>query len=163
MDVVLEVYADAFVRCTPVPPRSVALLERLSRRYLLALVSNWPLALAVERFLETAGWLEHLSVVVISHRVGTIKPHPAIFEVAARELGVPSRRAIIHVGDDLGADVVGARGPGLADRLGPDQTRGFDAARRPAGAGRAPGHPIDTVLDLEEALGLCGRHSRGGR
>jgi putative hydrolase of the HAD superfamily len=49
--------------------------------------------------------------VVVSQRVGVIKPHPAIFGVAERELGVPGG-AIVHVGDDWMADVVGAKRAG---------------------------------------------------
>ena len=57
-------------------------------------------------------WSRHLSAVVVSQRVGYVKPRPEIFEAAARELGVPSGPAILHVGDDLGADVVGAQKAG---------------------------------------------------
>jgi FMN phosphatase YigB (HAD superfamily) len=46
--------------------------------------------------------------VVVSQRVGTIKPHPAIFAEARRLLGDPEPRSILHVGDDWAADVVGA-------------------------------------------------------
>jgi FMN phosphatase YigB (HAD superfamily) len=49
-----------------------------------------------------------LSVIVVSQRVGAIKPSPRIFAVAATELDLAGDR-ILHLGDDWTADVVGAR------------------------------------------------------
>lgn len=64
-------------------------------------------------------WQEYLrsnfgvrfSHVVSSCDVGHAKPHRAIFEEAARRLGLPLG-AILHVGDRLELDVEGARGAG---------------------------------------------------
>jgi len=41
-----------------------------------------------------------------------IKPHPEIFAEARRQLGDPAPDAILHVGDDWAADVVGASAVG---------------------------------------------------
>jgi putative hydrolase of the HAD superfamily len=49
---------------------------------------------------------------VVSQRVGTIKPHPAIFAAARAALGDPAPASILHVGDDWAADVVGAKRAG---------------------------------------------------
>jgi FMN phosphatase YigB (HAD superfamily) len=46
--------------------------------------------------------------IVVSQRVGVIKPHPEIFAAAGRALDDPPPDAILHVGDDWAADVVGA-------------------------------------------------------
>jgi putative hydrolase of the HAD superfamily len=54
-----------------------------------------------------AGWSPFLRAIVVSQRVGTIKPRPAIFELAEELIGAPGA-AILHVGDDWDADVVGA-------------------------------------------------------
>ena len=74
----LSTYAEAFVRLTPVPPAIGPMLERLSREYRLAILSNWPLDLAVERFLEAAGWRRYFPAGVVSQRVGVIKPWPTM-------------------------------------------------------------------------------------
>lgn len=109
----VEVYSRAFVAGLPPAPAAGALLERLRARGLkLAILSNWPLALTIDRYVEAAGWAPHFDAVVVSQRVGTIKPHPAIFGVAAEALGDPPPETILHVGDDWTADVVGARGVG---------------------------------------------------
>ena len=54
----------------------------------------------------------HFEIMSISARVGYQKPHPAIFEHALEQLGVGPEEAI-HIGDDAGADVVGARRAGI--------------------------------------------------
>jgi putative hydrolase of the HAD superfamily len=48
----------------------------------------------------------------VSQRVGTIKPHPAIFAATRRALGDVDPAAILHVGDDWAADVAGAAAAG---------------------------------------------------
>ena len=52
------------------------------------------------------------AAIVVSQRVGTIKPHPAIFAAAGRRSASPAPRPILHVGDDWAADVVGREAAG---------------------------------------------------
>jgi len=108
---VAEAYGAAFVsRMDPVPD-ATATLEGLSGRgFALAILSNWPLAATIDRFAAAHGWLPYLRAIVVSQRVGWIKPHAAIFRAAEAALGLPegSGGAILHVGDDWAADVVGA-------------------------------------------------------
>jgi FMN phosphatase YigB (HAD superfamily) len=156
VDEILDTYASAFVRLTPVPPAIGPLLERLAGRFPLALISNWPLALSLERYLESAGWAASFSATVVSARVGSVKPHPEIFETAARELGIDSGPHILHVGDDPGADVIGAQGVGWRTawvRLKPEDSP-LPVAPLPPDA--RPDLEIDTVEELETALGLHG-------
>ncbi len=153
--VILDAYAGAFVATTPVPAAIEPMLARLSARYRLAVLSNWPLAAAVERYLAAAGWSPHLTAIVISQRVGAIKPLPLIFEAASRSLGIASGPAILHVGDDPGADVVGAHGVGWRAawvRLKPEDSPLPVAAATTATAGAEPDLIVDSVLDLEAAL-----------
>jgi FMN phosphatase YigB (HAD superfamily) len=108
---VAEAYGAEFVsRMDPVPDATET-LERLSGRgFALAILSNWPLAATIDRFAAAHGWLPYLRAIVVSQRVGWIKPHAAIFRAAEMALGLPegSGGAILHVGDDWAADVVGA-------------------------------------------------------
>jgi FMN phosphatase YigB (HAD superfamily) len=105
---VVEAYSRAFVDALPAPPGVGPMLERLAGERAVAILSNWPLAATIDRYAEANGWLPWLRAIVISQRVGTIKPHPAIFAVARRELGDMVPGSILHVGDDWAADVVGA-------------------------------------------------------
>ena len=104
----VDVYSRGFVERLPPAPAAGALLARLAATYDLAILSNWPLATTIDRYAEAAGWSAFLAAIVVSQRVGTIKPRPAIFAAARTALGDPPPEAILHVGDDWAADVVGA-------------------------------------------------------
>jgi len=108
---VAEAYGAEFVsRMDPVPDATET-LERLSGRgFALAILSNWPLAATIDRFAAARGWLPYFRAIVVSQRVGWIKPHAAIFRAAEAALGLRegSGGTILHVGDDWAADVVGA-------------------------------------------------------
>ncbi|HEX5822857.1 MAG TPA: HAD family hydrolase [Candidatus Limnocylindrales bacterium] len=108
VDWAIDVYSRAFVDALPATPGVGAMLERLAAERTLAILSNWPLAATIDRYAEANGWLPFLAAIVVSQRVGTIKPHPAIFAAARRELGNVEPAEILHVGDDWAADVVGA-------------------------------------------------------
>jgi FMN phosphatase YigB (HAD superfamily) len=89
------------------------LLARLhDAGYRLAILSNWPLAATIDRYAEATGWTPLLDAIVVSQRVGTIKPQRPIFDAARAALGNPDAAAILHVGDDWVADVVGAKRAG---------------------------------------------------
>ena len=153
-DAILHAFAAAFVRLTPVPPGVGPMLARLSPRFPLAIISNWPLALSIDRFVQAAGWRRHFATVVVSQRVGVIKPRPEIFEAAASEMGLASGPSILHVGDDMGADVVGAQAVGWRAawiRVKPEDSPLPVAPPAPMAR---PDVTIDSVLDLEAALGL---------
>jgi FMN phosphatase YigB (HAD superfamily) len=107
----IDCYNRAFVELIPVPPEVGPLLGRLAGRFRLGILSNWPLAATIDRYAEAAGWQRHLTAIVVSQRVGAIKPDPAIFAVASAALEAPGAR-ILHVGDDWLADVVGAKRAG---------------------------------------------------
>jgi FMN phosphatase YigB (HAD superfamily) len=153
---ILDTYAAAFVETTPVPPGIEPMLGRLARGYKVGILSNWPLALAIDRYVEAAGWSRHLSAVVVSQRVGFVKPRPEIFEAAARELGVVSGPAILHVGDDGGADVIGAQRAGWRAawvRIKPEDS---PLPTAPPAPDAFSDIVIDSVFDLEAAVGLRG-------
>jgi FMN phosphatase YigB (HAD superfamily) len=149
----LATYSEAFVRGMP-PPRSVGpLLELLAGRFTLAILSNWPLAATVDRYVEAAGWAPSFAAVVISQRVGTIKPHPAIFEAAREAVGGPEPGTILHVGDDWAADVVGAATAGWRTAY---VTRRPDDSPLPSSERDASVRPDVEIDDVVELAGLLG-------
>jgi HAD superfamily hydrolase (TIGR01549 family) len=108
----LEAYSTAFVATMqPVAGAAEALESLAGRGFRLAVLSNWPLASTIDRYVEAQGWSRWFKAIVVSQRVGTIKPHPAIFAHAVAALGTPGER-ILHVGDDWVADIAGARAAG---------------------------------------------------
>lgn len=62
--------------------------------------------------IDELGWNGIFDVVVDSGRVQVEKPDPRIFQIFARQIGVPID-SILHLGDSLGADVHGARRAGM--------------------------------------------------
>ena len=109
----LAAYSDAFLAGMPPVPGVDGLLARLAATgRTLAILSNWPLAMTIDRYAERFGWSTSLRAIVVSERVGMIKPHPAIFGAARSALGDPAAGRILHVGDDWAADVAGAAAVG---------------------------------------------------
>ena len=108
----VEAYSRSFVASLPAPPEVGPLLAALAEHYRLGVVSNWPLAATIDRYLEAAGWSRYLGAVIVSERVGAIKPQAAIFRAAEAALGRLVPGSILHVGDDWVGDVVGAKRAG---------------------------------------------------
>ena len=156
---VVEAYGAEFVRRMSPVPDATATLERLSARgFALAILSNWPLAATIDRFAAAHGWLPYLRAIVVSQRVGWIKPHPAIFRAAEAALGQPegSGGAIVHVGDDWAADVVGASQAGW--RAAWLRGRRFDTPlpTSEAGDGLVDGVRVAPDLEIHSLLELDG-------
>jgi HAD superfamily hydrolase (TIGR01509 family) len=115
VEAVVDAYSSGFIgRMAPVEDAGSTLERLADRGFAVAILSNWPLALTIDRFAEAHGWTHWLRAIVVSQRIGTIKPHPGMFRAAETALGLePAERdAILHVGDDWAADVVGARRAG---------------------------------------------------
>jgi putative hydrolase of the HAD superfamily len=108
----LDVYSASFVGRLPPDPAAGPLLEGLSERFAIGILSNWPFAATIDRYVDAMGWTPWVRAIVVSQRVGVIKPHGEIFAVAREVLGGPRHDAILHVGDDWAADVVGAAAAG---------------------------------------------------
>jgi HAD superfamily hydrolase (TIGR01549 family) len=82
-------------------------LQALGQNVQLALCSNFTHAETAEAVLEQAGLRPLLDAEVISERIGWRKPRPEIFEATLALLGAEPGE-VMHVGDNLDADVRGA-------------------------------------------------------
>jgi len=164
IDLGIDVYSRAFVAGLPPDPAVGELLARLAPRYRLGILSNWPLAATIDRYAEAAGWTPHLAAIVVSERVGTIKPRPAIFRAAEAALAARGAQplapgAILHVGDDWAADVVGAKAAGW--RVAYLRARPTDSplpGSEPNGDAE-PDVALDRLADLEAAIGILVREA----
>ena len=89
-------------------------LERLSRRYRLGLISDTGMTpgRTIREVLKNYDVLRYLSHAVFSDEVGHTKPHPLMFRRAVEGLGVEANETI-HVGDLLRTDVAGAKAAGM--------------------------------------------------
>ena len=153
----IDVYSRAFVDGLPPVAGVDELLAGLAaegRR--LAILSNWPLAATIDRYAEARGWMPALTAIVVSQRVGVIKPHAAIFAAARAALGDPAPEAILHVGDDWAADIVGAAAAGW--RTAWVRERPADSplpSSEPSGDVRAD-LEVATVIELASRLAPLG-------
>jgi len=144
-----EAYSQGFVDAMVLPEWLPDLVARLAGRYRLCVVSNYPLSEPIRRTLERDGLMPHLSTVVVSADLGVIKPHPALFAAACEGLGGVSPGAVLHIGDDWDADILGATRAGMQTiytrqwRAVPDRHYGAEGAA-----------PLAEITDLRELPGL---------
>lgn len=120
--------------------RLMPVLERLSRRYRLGVVSNFYGNL--DGILRAEGLRGLFSVVADSGVVGVIKPEPAIFLHACRGLEAEPAECVM-VGDSVKRDMAGAAGLGMRKAL-------VCAAPEPPAAGQD--WTIRSVAELEALL-----------
>jgi len=149
---ITDAYSRAFLEAIPPADGAGELLANLAGRgFRLAILSNWPFAATIDRYAAAAGWSPHLTAVVVSQRIGVIKPHPAIFAVAADALAAPPS-AILHVGDDWAADVVGARAAGWRVAYLRGKQGDTPLPTSPRTAGVEPDLELDELTDLGARL-----------
>jgi HAD superfamily hydrolase (TIGR01509 family) len=118
-------------------------LRRLAKHHRLAVISNADGKIA--DVLARCGIAECFETITDSGIVGKEKPHPAIFDVAVRSLGVSAADSI-YVGDVYSVDYLGATRFGMQSIL-------FDVA----GAYRDRGLPrVECLEELESHLTRSG-------
>ncbi len=124
--------------------------EQLGQR--LGLCSNFSHAATALALLEDFGLQAHLSSIVISETVGRRKPHAEIFEVVLAELAVRPAE-LLHVGDNLVADVQGASELGIRTAWITRRVKEPDAA-----LSAYDGPPPDfQIRDLAELVAILDR------
>jgi HAD superfamily hydrolase (TIGR01509 family) len=161
VDLAVETYSEAFVAgMAPLPAAAGVLEQAIDAGFVLGVLSNWPLARTVDRYLEQRGWAGWFAAVVVSQRVGVIKPHPAIFQAAAQALRLPPSE-LLHVGDDWAADVAGATSAGwhAAYLRGHQGDTPLPTSEPTRGASDAD-LELDTLDELLPHVELLRRHDR---
>jgi HAD superfamily hydrolase (TIGR01509 family) len=114
-------------------------LERLGKHHRLAVISNADGKIA--EVLARCGIADCFETITDSGIVGKEKPHPAIFDAAARSLGVSAAQSI-YIGDVYSVDYLGATRFGMQSVL-------FDVA----GAYRDRDLPrVESLEELESRL-----------
>lgn len=132
------------------PAHHAPLLGRLRDRFRLGLCSNFshsPTALAI---LDEADLRRRLDTIVISHDHGLRKPRPEIFQSVLDALGARAEE-VVHVGDDLDADVAGASAVGMRT-VWITRCIGDPAAARARYQGPPPTWTVGDLAELEAIL-----------
>jgi putative hydrolase of the HAD superfamily len=109
---IVEAYFSAFYPHCRLIPGTLEILEELSGRYRLGLLTNFTHTPAVQEIMNLLDLPRFFQAVIISGEVGYRKPHPRVFRELLDQLGEPGDR-VLFVGDDLEADVQGAGDAGL--------------------------------------------------
>jgi len=131
------------------PPGIAELVAALAGRFRLAVVTNTHKADLVPGHLSAMGIAHHFDAVVTSVEVGWRKPHPAIYALALRRLGITADAAVF-AGDSYAADYLGPSAAGLtAFLIDPAEQHPIPAERRlrslhdlPAKVSPAPSAPV---------------------
>ena len=107
-----EAFSNCFAKSLTIDSLLPSLLERLHKKYKLAVVSNMSFAEAIFQSLREFNIANHFDVVIVSGILGWRKPSPKIFQKALQTLDVKARDAAF-VGDSPRADIEGARRLGM--------------------------------------------------
>jgi putative hydrolase of the HAD superfamily len=136
-----DVFLDEWSQGVRYIPEVAGLLEQLSRRFTLVLVTNTHHAALVHGHLRRMGVDRHLHSVVTSVEHGRRKPSACIFHRALEQAGGRAESAV-YVGDSYAADYQGALQAGLRPLLIDPQQRHAVPAE----------HRIANVLDVRALL-----------
>jgi len=136
-------YLDEWSTAIRYIPGVRELLQELSARFRLGVVTNTHYAPHIHAHLRAMGISQHMAVVVTSIEHGRPKPHPSIFMSALERLDCAASAALF-VGDSYTADYLGAKGVGM-------QTLLIDPCR----VAGVPAHEaIGSVLDVRKFVNL---------
>jgi len=94
------------------PENVLPLLMKLSKRYRLSLISNYPCSRSIQDSLQKIGLSGVFEAVVISADVGYVKPDARPFEALLSELELAPSQCIC-IGDNWLADVQGGKRAGM--------------------------------------------------
>jgi HAD superfamily hydrolase (TIGR01549 family) len=87
-------------------------LRALRARYKLGLITNFAYPPTIYKLLERFRLGQFFDSVVISGEVGWVKPNPKIFQFALSALELKAEQCVF-IGDDVEADINGAKGVGM--------------------------------------------------
>lgn len=125
-------------------PDVIPALDALQRGGIrLAVISNW--SWQAPELLHDLELARHFDGLIVSARVGYLKPHVGIFEHALEVMRV-APRAAIHVGDSVRADIRGAQAAGITPVLIDRHTHSH--------AGDGQRHAPDDVPLIHDLFGL---------
>jgi len=105
-------FAEEFMHYVRLDSDTIDVLQKLSKKYKIGLVSNFAIPECGRKLLEKFDLEKFLDVVIISGEINQRKPSPKIFEKALRSLGVDASKAVF-VGDMLDLDVKGPKSVGI--------------------------------------------------
>lgn len=116
LDELLEVRFQAMTSAVRVERHVHELLERLSQRYRLGLISNYPCSRSINHSLKQHHLDRWFEAIVVSADHGRVKPHPSLFEALTNRMEIAPEHALF-VGDNWLGDIQGAKRFGMRAAL----------------------------------------------
>lgn len=106
------VYVEQLGLCTDLIDGAYEVLQTLSKRSRIAIVTNGLEAVQRSRLMHSTihPFIQEL---IISEEVGAAKPHHAFFDAAFARTGNPSRSDVLIIGDSLTSDMQGGVNYGI--------------------------------------------------
>jgi len=142
LDQLLETHKQYLSTAACLPESYREVLNRLKKRFRLAVVSNFDYTPTVRLILDRESITRCFETIVVSDEVGWRKPSPIIFHEALRRLAL-APADVLFVGDRPEIDVLGAKRVGMAAAwINPEEEK------LPEGM-PAPDFEIRSVTDLE--------------
>jgi putative hydrolase of the HAD superfamily len=134
-------YSWPFINLTVMRCHAKSVLESLSRKYLLGIVSNCTYSPMIVEKLRRDGILPLFRAVLTSQDIGWIKPDRRIFLAALGQIGLRPEEAVM-VGDSEKEDIEGAKAIGMKAILFGESRSGM------ADAAVKSWREIPTVLEM---------------
>lgn len=149
VDALYQTRHDSFLQVVEMPEETRSLLYRLKEKYIIGLISNYPVSSFLHDSFRKLNISDLFESVVISGDLGLVKPHPMLFETIRENLSLPADQCV-YVGDNWLADIQGAKRAGMKaihiTQYSPHQH--FD----PVNNDHHPDATINHILELEEAI-----------
>ena len=107
--------ASEYIRISPTKtklyPNAVEVIAKLSKKYKLHILTN---GFSEVQFIkvENSGLAPYISTIITSEMAGAQKPDPKIFQYTLEKAGAKKEETLM-IGDDLEADILGAKNVGL--------------------------------------------------
>ncbi|MCD6180410.1 MAG: YjjG family noncanonical pyrimidine nucleotidase [Bacteroidales bacterium] len=107
--------ASEYIRISPTKtklyPNAVEVIAKLSKKYKLHILTN---GFSEVQFIkvENSGLAPYISTIITSEMAGAQKPDPKIFQYTLEKTGAKKEETLM-IGDDLEADILGAKNVGL--------------------------------------------------
>ena len=105
-------FSKEFARHVSLDSKAQEVLEFFHGKCKIAVISNLTFSECAWEILELYGLKKYLDLIVVSGDINLRKPHPQIFDMSLRYLGVKPSKALF-IGDTLETDIMGSRNAGL--------------------------------------------------
>ncbi len=135
-----ELFLQALQRAGHELDNSKALLEELSKKYVVCIATNGLSDIQRGRLSE----FEKFARIFVSEELGCIKPLPAFFKQLLKKVKVPKRHCLM-IGDSLRSDIAGAKSVGIVGCW-------YNPARRENVSGIATDYEICKLENLKTVL-----------